>query len=102
MASTSMRAGAGRLLEIVECSECQTSQRAASAPDHSLDMCTWGTEDVVQCIQKLALSKDYGDIIRTEAIDGAVLQTMGDEDWKGLGAPFGDRRKILVALQSMK
>jgi len=57
-------------------------------------------DEVVEWIKALKLSEDYSKLIIDNAIDGPVLVSMTNEDWKNLGiTKFGDIRKCTLALQ---
>lgn len=64
---------------------------------------TWGITEVVAWAATIGLSKDYGELFRTENITGTVLETMkSEEDWKQLGIPtFGDRRTLTIATKKL-
>eukprot|EP00760_Papus_ankaliazontas_P004095 PhM_4_TR11690/c0_g1_i1/m.23729 len=58
--------------------------------------------DVVLFLASLSLSRDYGDVCLENHIDGEVILTMSEADWSNVGVSiFGDRRKIINALQKV-
>ena len=62
----------------------------------------WSIKDVVNWLSTLNLSKNYGDIFTSNAIDGQVLKTLTNEDLSSFGIVFGDKRKILLAIKNLR
>jgi len=60
----------------------------------------WKVNDVVQWLKSLNLQRDYTDLIVSNGVDGEVLLTMNENDWKEIGiTSFGDRRKCTIAMK---
>jgi len=60
-------------------------------------------DDVIRLLSALTLTKDYSALVRAEGIDGEVLMSVTEEDLVSLGiSVFGDRRKIVRAVQGFK
>jgi len=63
----------------------------------------WNVEDVVNWMKALNLQHDYTQLIVSNGVDGEVLCTMSETDWKEIGmVSFGDRRKCVNALSEWK
>lgn len=79
----------------IENDKKESRQKSDSKPKEK-SVKSWSTEQVIEWMNSLNLTKDYSAIITSNGVDGDVLKDMTKEDWNEMGiVALGDVKKLL-------